>query len=133
MVQPIAWSQTLAPLPSSLLSGCDDVEGPNYLKRLRCPVSRCLSQTVPGIRHQRWEHLRLSPGQTSPSLLRLIRSGMLNLPWIFVWTGFRRLQANYVMAHKLHEAEGQAMRRTARIWPIAITRGLRCVSLRLSL
>ncbi len=44
----------------------------------------------------------LSPGQTSPSLLRLIRSGMLNLPWLFGWTGFRRLQAYDHMAHKLH-------------------------------
>jgi GNAT superfamily N-acetyltransferase len=44
----------------------------------------------------------LPPGQTSPSLLRLIRSGMLNLPWLFGWTGFRRLQAYDHMAHKLH-------------------------------
>jgi GNAT superfamily N-acetyltransferase len=45
----------------------------------------------------------LSPGHTSPSLLRLIRSGMLKLPWLFGWTGFRRLQAYEDVAHKLHD------------------------------
>jgi GNAT superfamily N-acetyltransferase len=44
----------------------------------------------------------LPPGQTSPSLPRLIRSGMLKLPWLFGWTGFRRLQAYEETAHKLH-------------------------------
>ncbi len=44
----------------------------------------------------------LPPGQTSPSLLRLIRCGMLKLPWLFGWTGFRRLQAYEDVAHKLH-------------------------------
>jgi ribosomal protein S18 acetylase RimI-like enzyme len=44
----------------------------------------------------------LSPGQTSPSLLRLIRSGMLNLPWLFGWKGFRCLQAYEDVAQELH-------------------------------
>jgi ribosomal protein S18 acetylase RimI-like enzyme len=46
----------------------------------------------------------LPPGKTSPSLLRLIRAGMLKLPWLCGWTGFKRLQAYGDMAHKLqHE------------------------------
>jgi ribosomal protein S18 acetylase RimI-like enzyme len=44
----------------------------------------------------------LPPGQTSPSLLRLIRSGMLKLPWFFGWRGFRRLLAYEDVAHQLH-------------------------------
>ena len=44
----------------------------------------------------------LPPGQTSPGLLRLIRSGMLSLPWQFGWHGFRRLQAYGDLADKLH-------------------------------
>ena len=44
----------------------------------------------------------LSPGHTTPSLLRHIRSGMLMLPWYFGWTGFRRLLAYEDVAHKLH-------------------------------
>ncbi len=44
----------------------------------------------------------LAPGQTSPNSLRLIRSGMLKLPRLFGWTGFRRLQAYGEWADKLH-------------------------------
>ena len=44
----------------------------------------------------------LPPGRTSPGLMRLIRSGMLKLPLLFGWTGFRRLQAYDGLAQKLH-------------------------------
>jgi GNAT superfamily N-acetyltransferase len=44
----------------------------------------------------------LAPGQTSPGLLRLIRAGMLKLPWLYRSTGFRRLQAYGELANKLH-------------------------------
>jgi ribosomal protein S18 acetylase RimI-like enzyme len=44
----------------------------------------------------------LTPGHTSPGLVRLIRSGMLRLPRLFGWSGFRRLQAYGDFAHKLH-------------------------------
>jgi GNAT superfamily N-acetyltransferase len=43
----------------------------------------------------------LPPGQTSPGPLRLMRAGMLSLPWHFGWTGFRRLQAFGDWAHHL--------------------------------
>lgn len=46
----------------------------------------------------------LPPGRTSASLMRLIRSGMLRLPFVFGWTGFRRLTAYEDLAHKLHHA-----------------------------
>jgi hypothetical protein len=44
----------------------------------------------------------LSPGRTTPSLSRLIKSGMLKLPWLCGWTGFRRLQAYGHLADTLH-------------------------------
>jgi ribosomal protein S18 acetylase RimI-like enzyme len=50
----------------------------------------------------------LSPGQTSPGLLRLIRSGMWKLPWLFGWTGFRRLDTYENLAHKLHHENAPA-------------------------
>jgi ribosomal protein S18 acetylase RimI-like enzyme len=46
----------------------------------------------------------LPPGQTTPGLVREIRSGMLKLPWHFGWTGFRRLLAYEDVALKLHHA-----------------------------
>jgi GNAT superfamily N-acetyltransferase len=46
----------------------------------------------------------LTPGHTSPGLVRLIRSGMFKLPWLFGWKGFQRLQAYGDFAHTLqHE------------------------------
>lgn len=44
----------------------------------------------------------LPPGHTFPGPLRFIRSGMLRLPWLFGWTGFRHLQAYGHAAHTLH-------------------------------
>jgi hypothetical protein len=44
----------------------------------------------------------LTPGQTTPGLLRLIQSGMLRLPWLFGWRGFRRLQIYGDQSDKLH-------------------------------
>jgi ribosomal protein S18 acetylase RimI-like enzyme len=44
----------------------------------------------------------LPPGRTFPSTVRLIRSGMLSLPLLFGWTGFRRLLAYDGVAQKLH-------------------------------
>ncbi len=43
----------------------------------------------------------LPPGKTSPSLLRLIRTGMLKLPWLFGWTAFAGLKAYGDLAHTL--------------------------------
>jgi Acetyltransferase (GNAT) family len=50
----------------------------------------------------------LAPGHTSPGLVRLIRSGMFKLPWLFGWTGFRRLQAYGDLAEKLHHEHAPA-------------------------
>jgi ribosomal protein S18 acetylase RimI-like enzyme len=44
----------------------------------------------------------LPPGQTSPGLIRLIQCGMLRLPFLFGWSGFRRLTAYEDVAHKFH-------------------------------
>jgi ribosomal protein S18 acetylase RimI-like enzyme len=44
----------------------------------------------------------LSPRHTSPGLPRLIRSGMLRLPWHFGWRGFRCLKTYGDLANQLH-------------------------------
>jgi hypothetical protein len=50
----------------------------------------------------------LPPGQTYPSLMRLIRCGMLMVPFHFGWTGFRRLLAYDSVAQKLHHEQPPA-------------------------
>jgi ribosomal protein S18 acetylase RimI-like enzyme len=60
----------------------------------------------------------LSPGKTAPGLRRLARAGMLNLPWLFGWRGFRRLQAYESLAHKLHHEH--APERHWYLWAIGV-------------
>jgi ribosomal protein S18 acetylase RimI-like enzyme len=60
----------------------------------------------------------LRPGQTFPGLLRLIRAGMLRLPWQFGLTGFRRLQAYAELAHQLQQEH--APERHWYLWAIGV-------------
>ena len=44
----------------------------------------------------------LPPHRPFPTFLRMVRSGMLNLPFQFGWTGFSRLSAFDTIAEKIH-------------------------------
>jgi GNAT superfamily N-acetyltransferase len=46
----------------------------------------------------------LPPGQRLPGFFRMVRSGMLGVPWHFGWSGFGRLHALDSVAQRLRQA-----------------------------